>query len=81
MTEVTTAYPLALLVAQLSADLHVVRQDHNSFSYQASGFIHHVVNQRAEFIGVYLPLDTNTLLSVMDHCHRSRHLCERHCGG
>ena len=52
---------------------HVWRQDHNGFSHQDPGFIDHVVNKKAEVIRVYLPPDANTLLSVMDHCLRSRH--------
>jgi xylulose-5-phosphate/fructose-6-phosphate phosphoketolase len=52
---------------------HVWRQDHNVFSHQDPGFIDHVVNKKAEVIRVYLPPDTNTLLSVTDHCLRSRH--------
>jgi xylulose-5-phosphate/fructose-6-phosphate phosphoketolase len=51
---------------------HVWRQDHNGFSHQDPGFIDHVVNKKAEVIRVYLPPDTNTLLSVGDHCLRSR---------
>jgi xylulose-5-phosphate/fructose-6-phosphate phosphoketolase len=51
----------------------VWRQDHNGFSHQDPGFIDHVVNKKAEVIRVYLPPDTNCLLSVADHCLRSRH--------
>jgi len=51
---------------------HVWRQDHNGFSHQDPGFIDHVVNKKAEVVRVYLPPDANTLLSVMDHCLRSR---------
>jgi xylulose-5-phosphate/fructose-6-phosphate phosphoketolase len=51
---------------------HVWRQDHNGFSHQDPGFIDHVVNKRAEIIRVYLPPDANCLLSVADHCLRSR---------
>jgi xylulose-5-phosphate/fructose-6-phosphate phosphoketolase len=51
---------------------HVWRQDHNGFSHQDPGFIDHVVNKRAEVVRVYLPPDANTLLSVADHCLRSR---------
>jgi len=51
---------------------HVWRQDHNGLSHQDPGFIDHVVNKKAEIIRVYLPPDTNTLLSVADHCLRSR---------
>jgi len=52
---------------------HVWRQDHNGFSHQDPGFIDHVVNKKAEIVRVYLPPDANTLLSVTDHCLRSRH--------
>ena len=52
---------------------HVWRQDHNGFSHQDPGFIDHVVNKKAGVIRVYLPPDTNCLLSVADHCLRSRH--------
>jgi xylulose-5-phosphate/fructose-6-phosphate phosphoketolase len=51
---------------------HVWRQDHNGFSHQDPGFIDHVVNKKAEVIRVYLPPDANCLLSVADHCLRSR---------
>jgi xylulose-5-phosphate/fructose-6-phosphate phosphoketolase len=62
--------PIASLNYLLSS--HVWRQDHNGFSHQDPGFIDHVVNKKAEVIRVYLPPDANTLLSVMDHCLRSR---------
>jgi len=52
---------------------HVWRQDHNGFSHQDPGFIDHAVNKKADIIRVYLPPDTNCLLSVADHCLRSRH--------
>jgi xylulose-5-phosphate/fructose-6-phosphate phosphoketolase len=52
---------------------HVWRQDHNGFSHQDPGFIDHVMNKKAEIVRVYLPPDANCLLSVMDHCLRSRH--------
>jgi len=52
---------------------HVWRQDHNGFSHQDPGFIDHVVNKKAEVVRVYLPPDTNTLLSTMRHCLASRH--------
>jgi len=52
---------------------HVWRQDHNGFSHQDPGFIDHIVNKKADIIRVYLPPDANTLLSVTDHCLRSRH--------
>jgi xylulose-5-phosphate/fructose-6-phosphate phosphoketolase len=51
---------------------HVWRQDHNGFSHQDPGFLDHVVNKKAEVIRIYLPPDANTLLSVTDHCLRSR---------
>ncbi|HZG92916.1 MAG TPA: phosphoketolase family protein [Pseudonocardia sp.] len=63
--------PIASLNYLLSS--HVWRQDHNGFSHQDPGFIDHVVNKKAEIVRVYLPPDTNTLLSVGDHCLRSRH--------
>jgi len=52
---------------------HVWRQDHNGFSHQDPGFIDHVINKKAEVVRIYLPPDANTLLSVTDHCLRSRH--------
>jgi xylulose-5-phosphate/fructose-6-phosphate phosphoketolase len=51
---------------------HVWRQDHNGFSHQDPGFIDHVMNKKPEVVRVYLPPDTNTLLSTMDHCLRTR---------
>jgi xylulose-5-phosphate/fructose-6-phosphate phosphoketolase len=63
--------PLPSLNYLLSS--HVWRQDHNGFSHQDPGFIDHVVNKKAEVIRVYLPPDANCLLSVADHCLRSRH--------
>jgi xylulose-5-phosphate/fructose-6-phosphate phosphoketolase len=51
---------------------HVWRQDHNGFSHQDPGFIDHVMNKKPEVVRVYLPPDANTLLSVADHCLRSR---------
>jgi len=62
--------PIASLNYLLSS--HVWRQDHNGFSHQDPGFIDHVVNKKADVIRVYLPPDANTLLSVTDHCLRSR---------
>jgi xylulose-5-phosphate/fructose-6-phosphate phosphoketolase len=62
--------PIASLTYLLSS--HVWRQDHNGFSHQDPGFIDHVINKKAEIVRVYLPPDTNTLLSVADHCLRSR---------
>ena len=52
---------------------HVWRQDHNGFTHQDPGFLDHVANKKAEIVRVYLPPDANCLLSVMDHCLRSRH--------
>ena len=52
---------------------HVWRQDHNGFTHQDPGFLDHVINKKAEIVRVYLPPDANCLLSVMDHCLRSRH--------
>ncbi len=63
--------PLASLNYLLTS--HVWRQDHNGLSHQDPGFIDHVVNKKADTVRVYLPPDTNTLLSVADHCLRSRH--------
>jgi xylulose-5-phosphate/fructose-6-phosphate phosphoketolase len=62
--------PIASLNYLLSS--HVWRQDHNGFSHQDPGFIDHVANKKAEIIRVYLPPDANCLLSVYDHCLRSR---------
>jgi xylulose-5-phosphate/fructose-6-phosphate phosphoketolase len=62
--------PIASLNYLLSS--LVWRQDHNGFSHQDPGFIDHIVNKKAEIIRVYLPPDANTLLSVTDHCLRSR---------
>jgi xylulose-5-phosphate/fructose-6-phosphate phosphoketolase len=62
--------PIASLNYLLSS--HVWQQDHNGFSHQDPGFIDHVANKKAEVIRVYLPPDANTLLSVADHCLRSR---------
>jgi xylulose-5-phosphate/fructose-6-phosphate phosphoketolase len=62
--------PIASLTYLLTS--HVWRQDHNGFTHQDPGFIDHVVNKKADVVRVYLPPDTNTLLSVTDHCLRSR---------
>jgi xylulose-5-phosphate/fructose-6-phosphate phosphoketolase len=62
--------PIASLNYLLSS--HVWRQDHNGFSHQDPGFIDHAVNKKPQVIRVYLPPDANTLLSVTDHCLRSR---------
>ena len=63
--------PIASLNYLLTS--HVWRQDHNGFSHQDPGFIDHVANKKADVVRIYLPPDTNTLLSVADHCLRSRH--------
>jgi xylulose-5-phosphate/fructose-6-phosphate phosphoketolase len=68
--EIPWRRPIASLNYLLTS--HVWRQDHNGFSHQDPGFIDHVVNKKAEIIRVYLPPDANTLLSVADHCLRSR---------
>ena len=68
--EIPWRRPVASLNYLLSS--HVWRQDHNGFSHQDPGFIDHVVNKKADVIRVYLPPDTNTLLSVADHCLRSK---------
>ena len=72
--KVTRGIPWRRPIASLNYLLtsHVWRQDHNGFSHQDPGFIDHVVNKKAEVIRVYLPPDANTLLSVTDHCLRSR---------
>ena len=73
--KVTRDIPWRMPVASLNYLLtsHVWRQDHNGFSHQDPGFIDHVVNKKAEIVRVYLPPDANCLLSVADHCLRSRH--------
>ena len=63
--------PIASLNYLLTS--HVWRQDHNGFTHQDPGFIDHVVNKKADIVRVYLPPDSNCLLSVADHCLRSRH--------
>jgi xylulose-5-phosphate/fructose-6-phosphate phosphoketolase len=72
--KVTRAIPWRRPVASLNYLLssHVWRQDHNGFSHQDPGFIDHVMNKKAEIIRVYLPPDANCLLSVADHCLKSR---------
>jgi xylulose-5-phosphate/fructose-6-phosphate phosphoketolase len=62
--------PIASLNYLLTS--HVWRQDHNGFTHQDPGFIDHVVNKKADIVRVYLPPDANTLLSVADHCLRTR---------
>jgi xylulose-5-phosphate/fructose-6-phosphate phosphoketolase len=72
--KVTRVIPWRRPIASLNYLLtsHVWRQDHNGFSHQDPGFIDHVVNKKAEIVRVYLPPDANCLLSVADHCLRSR---------
>jgi xylulose-5-phosphate/fructose-6-phosphate phosphoketolase len=69
-SEIPWRAPIASLNYLLTS--HVWRQDHNGFSHQDPGFIDHVINKKAEVIRVYLPPDANTLLSVTNHCLRSR---------
>ncbi len=73
--KVTSHIPWRRPIASLNYLLtsHVWRQDHNGFSHQDPGFIDHVMNKKASVVRVYLPPDTNSLLSVADHCLRSRH--------
>jgi xylulose-5-phosphate/fructose-6-phosphate phosphoketolase len=73
--KVTSSLPWRRKIASLNYLLasHVWRQDHNGFTHQDPGFIDLVVNKKAEVTRVYLPPDANCLLSVMDHCLRSRH--------
>ncbi|MCC6586845.1 MAG: phosphoketolase family protein [Bryobacterales bacterium] len=68
--EIPWRRPIASLNYLLTS--HVWRQDHNGFSHQDPGFIDHVVNKKADIVRVYLPPDANCLLSVADHCMRSR---------
>ncbi len=68
---ITWRRPIASLNYLLTS--HVWRQDHNGFSHQDPGFLDHVINKKAEVVRVYLPPDANTLLSVTDHCLKSRH--------
>ncbi|NJL80077.1 MAG: phosphoketolase family protein [Richelia sp. SM2_1_7] len=69
--EIPWRRPVASLTYLLTS--HVWRQDHNGFSHQDPGFIDHVINKKAEVVRIYLPPDANCLLSVTDHCLRSRH--------
>ena len=73
--KVSATLPWRRKIASLNYLLtsHVWRQDHNGFTHQDPGFLDHVVNKKAEIVRVYLPPDANCLLSVMDHCLRSRH--------
>ncbi len=69
-TDIPWRRPIGSLNYLLSS--HVWRQDHNGFSHQDPGFIDHVANKKAEVVRIYLPPDANCLLSVTDHCLRSR---------
>lgn len=73
--KVTAQLPWRRKIASLNYLLasHVWQQDHNGFTHQDPGFLDHVVNKKADVVRVYLPPDANCLLSVMDHCLRSRH--------
>jgi xylulose-5-phosphate/fructose-6-phosphate phosphoketolase len=73
--KVTSQLPWRRKISSLNYLLssHVWRQDHNGFTHQDPGFIDVVANKKAEIVRVYLPPDANCLLSVMDHCLRSRH--------
>ncbi len=73
--KVTKELPWRRDIASLNYLLtsHVWQQDHNGFTHQDPGFLDHVVNKKADIVRVYLPPDANCLLSVMDHCLRSRH--------
>ncbi len=73
--KVTLELPWRRKIASLNYLLasHVWQQDHNGFTHQDPGFLDHVVNKKADIVRVYLPPDANCLLSVMDHCLRSRH--------
>ena len=73
--KITAHLPWRRKIASLNYLLasHVWRQDHNGFTHQDPGFIDHVINKKASVVRVYLPPDANCLLSVLDHCLRSRH--------
>ncbi len=73
--KVTSQLPWRREIASLNYLLasHVWQQDHNGFTHQDPGFLDHVVNKKADIVRVYLPPDANCLLSVVDHCLRSRH--------
>jgi xylulose-5-phosphate/fructose-6-phosphate phosphoketolase len=73
--KVTLELPWRRKIASLNYLLasHVWQQDHNGFTHQDPGFLDHVVNKKADIVRVYLPPDANCLLSVFDHCLRSRH--------
>ncbi|WP_200837011.1 phosphoketolase [Dyadobacter sp. 3J3] len=73
--KVTSELPWRRDIASLNYLLasHVWQQDHNGFTHQDPGFLDHVINKKADVVRVYLPPDANCLLSIMDHCLRSRH--------
>ena len=73
--KVTSELPWRRKIASLNYLLasHVWQQDHNGFTHQDPGFLDHVINKKADVVRVYLPPDGNCLLSVFDHCLRSRH--------
>ncbi|WP_285546997.1 phosphoketolase family protein [Dyadobacter frigoris] len=73
--KVTSELPWRRDIASLNYLLasHVWQQDHNGFTHQDPGFLDHVINKKADIVRVYLPPDANCLLSIMDHCLRSRH--------
>ena len=73
--KVTSELPWRRPIASLNYLLasHVWQQDHNGFTHQDPGFLDHVINKKADIVRVYLPPDANCLLSVFDHCLRSRH--------
>ena len=73
--KVTLELPWRRKIASLNYLLasHVWQQDHNGFTHQDPGFLDHVINKKADIVRVYLPPDANCLLSVFDHCLRSRH--------
>ena len=73
--KVTSHLPWRRKISSLNILLasHVWRQDHNGFTHQDPGFLDHAINKKASVVRVYLPADANCLLSVMDHCFRSRH--------
>jgi xylulose-5-phosphate/fructose-6-phosphate phosphoketolase len=73
--KITAQLPWRRKIASLNYLLasHVWQQDHNGFTHQDPGFLDHVVNKKADIVRVYLPPDANCLLSVVDHCLRSRH--------
>ena len=73
--KVTLELPWRVKISSLNFLLasHVWQQDHNGFTHQDPGFLDHVINKKADIVRVYLPADANCLLSVFDHCLRSRH--------